>query len=451
MEYETESWAVDKLIAESNANNLKINPEYQRGRAWSGPQQKQFIDSILRGYPVPTIFLHNKTGKTDNKMYDIVDGQQRINALSEYLDGSYDLLSYSQAGKRFPSLVYGKHNDGEWVGKRFTNLPHEQQNTLKRKKVPIVILQGDDNEVRDLFIRLQEGSVLNDQERRDAWPGDFTIFIFEIGGRSDMYSPHPFFEKVMHISAPRPPKGSRGRIRKIATQLYQLHSSYATNMQLKGIGKTELNQLYMENFKFSESDPQENTRNRFKECLNMLNIIFDASAKTNRGRLRNHGAFHLMLLATSLLENFSTGECVQVGRNLKEAHKDFNDKCAAANRMSKLEKENDLYWREYLLFTTQDADSPHTIKRRHKFFLEKMSEKMSNSELKFSGPNPPPDGLKIIRRVCQTLDQEVCDLHDDLFDDSPQISANIDKFLAFRKGIKLDGLDWKVLRDEGRR
>ena len=32
-----------------------------------------------------------------------------------------------------------------------------------------------------------------------------------------------------------------------------------------------------------------------------------------------------------------------------------------------------------------------------------------------------------------------------------QVRANIDKFLAFRKGIKLDGLDWKVLRDEGRR
>ena len=32
-----------------------------------------------------------------------------------------------------------------------------------------------------------------------------------------------------------------------------------------------------------------------------------------------------------------------------------------------------------------------------------------------------------------------------------QVRANIDKFLAFRKGIKLNKLDWKVLRDEGRR
>lgn len=429
MEYQTKSWSVNKLVTEFVAGHLKVNLEYQRGRAWSGPQRKQFVDSILRGYPVPTIFLHNKAEETGDGVYDIIDGQQRINALKDYLDGNdepYKLLNYAQAEKRFPSLVYGKHDDHNWVGKGFTDLPDDHQKELKYKKMPVVILEGNDEEVRDLFIRLQEGSVLNDQERRDAWPGDFTTFIFDIGGRSGLCPPHQFFKQVMHITAPRPPKGGRGRIRRIAAQLYQLHSSYANGRQVKGIGKTELNRLYMDNVDFHSSDPKGDTKTQFKSCLVLLTQIFDTAAKTNRGILRNHGAFHLMLLATSLLNSFSLGECVQIRGNLKDAHKYFNDKCASANRKSNQEKEEDEYWRQYLEFTIQGADSPYTIKRRHKFFLQKMSEKMSNSEFKFSGPIQPPDGPKILRKVCEMLDKEVEDLQDDLFNfnDSNDLEFN---------------------------
>ncbi len=409
MKYNPESWTVEKLIEMSAAGNLKVNHEYQRGRAWSAPQQKQFIDSILRGYPVPIIFLHDK----GEKAFDIIDGQQRINALRDYFEKGYKLLSHKQAERRFPSLVYGKHEDSNWVGKGFNDLPDAHQDKIKNKKMPVSILQGDDDETRDLFIRLQEGSVLNDQERRDAWPGNFTEFIFEVGGRGDWPEPHRFFNQVMHIAKPREPKGDRGRVRRIATQLYQLHSSYANNRQIKGIGRTELNRLYMDNVNL---DMQGNATKQFKECLITLSTIFDTAAKTNRGRLRNHGAFHLMLLATSLLENFSRGECVKISRNLKDAHKDFNDKCATANSKRNQDKEKDEYWIKYLSFTSQDADSPHTIKRRHKFFLEKMAEKMSNSEYQYHGHMEPSGGSGVLQRVCEMLDREVRNLRDDLDD-----------------------------------
>ncbi len=35
--------------------------------------------------------------------------------------------------------------------------------------------------------------------------------------------------------------------------------------------------------------------------------------------------------------------------------------------------------------------------------------------------------------------------------DRTQVAATIDTLLEFRKGMKLDGLDWKALRDAGRR
>ena len=35
--------------------------------------------------------------------------------------------------------------------------------------------------------------------------------------------------------------------------------------------------------------------------------------------------------------------------------------------------------------------------------------------------------------------------------DRTQVAATIDTLLEFRKGMKLDGLDWQALRDTGRR
>ncbi|MBK9982969.1 MAG: DUF262 domain-containing protein [Saprospiraceae bacterium] len=39
---------------------LTINSEYQRGQVWNSGQQKRLIDSVLRGYPLPIIYLHHK-------------------------------------------------------------------------------------------------------------------------------------------------------------------------------------------------------------------------------------------------------------------------------------------------------------------------------------------------------------------------------------------------------
>jgi len=433
MKYQTQPWTVSALLEQYESNRMKVNPEYQRGRAWSGPQRKQFIDSILRGYPVPAIFLHDKTREMNDGMYHIIDGQQRINALQEYISADgYRLLSAKQAEKRFPSLVYGQHDDIQWLGKSFDDLPDSLQNILKGKEMPVIILQGNDHEVRDLFIRLQEGSVLNDQERRDAWPGDFTEYIFGVGGRDGMYdkygkeyTPHRFFPQVMRIKPPREPKGDRGKVRKIAAQLYQMHSSYANGRQVRGIGKTELNRLYMDNVKFENSDPQGRTQTGFVKSLRTLKQIFDTTAKRNQGAQQIHGAIHLMLLITTLLDHISEEDCVAIGRHLKDAHKDFYTKCDQANRKTDEEKNQDEYWLEYRILTSQSADSPRTIKRRHAFFIEKMAEKLSNPGDVYVGPSPNPRAPEILQRVCEILRQEARDLRADL-DNSREYDDNDD-------------------------
>lgn len=383
MEHNTEFWVFDEItlwVVDGrpkryvwNNRVLQINPEYQRGRVWSDAQNKRFIDSILRGYPVPFLFMHalNQTDDEGKKVYDIVDGQQRIFALRQYVDIDLKLLTHNEMERNFPSLVLGKHGDENWCGKTFVDLPDKYKNKLKSRQLPVVILEGDESEVRDLFIRLQAGSVLNDQEKRDAWPGDFTRFIFEIGGRNGCkLNPHKFFPKVMGLKSSK-----RGNIRKIAAQLYQLHSSYANGRQINGIKKTELDRLYMSNQNFNISDPGEKTREQFKRCLDTLCEIF---GRTVRG---THWAMHLMLLITSLLKNFEQHECEQVRRDLEETRKEFQRQCIAAAGKMEYQKEQDEYWCKFMINISAQVDSsPRAIKRRHAFFLHKIVENIGASE-----------------------------------------------------------------------
>ncbi|MES1226159.1 MAG: DUF262 domain-containing protein [Bacteroidota bacterium] len=71
-------------------NMLTVNPEYQRGEVWTDNQRKKLIDSVLRNYPLPLIYLHHikKTvAGIPREDFEIIDGQQRISALGKFYKG----------------------------------------------------------------------------------------------------------------------------------------------------------------------------------------------------------------------------------------------------------------------------------------------------------------------------------------------------------------------------
>jgi uncharacterized protein with ParB-like and HNH nuclease domain len=66
-------------------NILRVNPEYQRGAVWKEAQQKKLVDSVMRGYPLPLIYLHYKKQNIagiSREDFEIVDWQQRITAIT---------------------------------------------------------------------------------------------------------------------------------------------------------------------------------------------------------------------------------------------------------------------------------------------------------------------------------------------------------------------------------
>ena len=66
------------------------------------------IDSIFRAYPVPPIFLQEITTnglKGPSSVYEIVDGQQRILSLSEFLQDSFETLDAEDKRLRLPNSL----------------------------------------------------------------------------------------------------------------------------------------------------------------------------------------------------------------------------------------------------------------------------------------------------------------------------------------------------------
>ncbi|MEO8493931.1 MAG: DUF262 domain-containing protein [Planctomycetota bacterium] len=82
------------LIDEVNEGRLVVRPPFQRRLVWTNKDKEFFIDTVLKGFPFPEIFIC--TGESDSlrstRKTWLVDGQQRITTLRDYVKGSPNIL-----------------------------------------------------------------------------------------------------------------------------------------------------------------------------------------------------------------------------------------------------------------------------------------------------------------------------------------------------------------------
>lgn len=163
---------------------LNIRPEYQRRLRWSNRQKSRLIESLLLNIPVPPVFLY----ETDEARYEVMDGQQRLNAIKEYLEGSFALN--------------GLEALAPLNGLRYAKAPPRMKRALDRSSLSAIVLllesdseRGSDSQFtisdirRFIFDRLNTGGTkLNPQEIRNAiYPGRFNAAIVELA-RDEMFT-----------------------------------------------------------------------------------------------------------------------------------------------------------------------------------------------------------------------------------------------------------------------
>jgi len=162
-------WPIASAYFKKNKINPK--PQYQRGSVWSEANKQLLIDSIFRGYDIPKIYL--RVVSDPSYEYEVVDGQQRLRALWDFMDNKFALGEESNDLPEF----------GDLSGKYFKDFSGAQQDALTSFPLAIVeIRDASENEIRELFLRLQEGKSLNPPEKRNAMVGKMRDFIASLAG-----------------------------------------------------------------------------------------------------------------------------------------------------------------------------------------------------------------------------------------------------------------------------
>jgi hypothetical protein len=93
MIFRIEIWSINRLKQRYDEGKLNLNPPYQRKFIWSLSDQQTLIQSIIKGYAIPNIFLH----EINKDLYEMVDGQQRTRTILGFIDNqftTFDGISY---------------------------------------------------------------------------------------------------------------------------------------------------------------------------------------------------------------------------------------------------------------------------------------------------------------------------------------------------------------------
>jgi hypothetical protein len=172
---------------------LNLRPEYQRRLRWTTVQKSKLVESLLLNIPVPPVFLY----ESDAARYEVMDGQQRLNAVREFLAGDFALAGLT---------VLRPLN-----GVRYSRCPPRIKRALDRASLSAIVLllesevEKNNGQLsltdirRFIFDRLNTGGAkLNPQEIRNALnPGPFTKVIIGLTREklfTSVFDIPPYFE-----------------------------------------------------------------------------------------------------------------------------------------------------------------------------------------------------------------------------------------------------------------
>lgn len=218
-----ENWTLQDLssaLQDMHKDNKRIVvPMFQRGKRWNKNQEKTFIDSLIKGYPVGTMLFY-ETFEDNKRTYILVDGLQRGNSIKKYMTNPteffYDdsisdefcaeilkivgqndkelyssirgiLTSFIKEQKTFKNLQYyavAKHIAEKFnVGyepieklidtiKNFFEKRQDLYDQISSTVIPVIVYTGEESNLPEIFDRINsKGTPLDQYEvYAAAWP-----------------------------------------------------------------------------------------------------------------------------------------------------------------------------------------------------------------------------------------------------------------------------------------
>jgi len=135
LKYQVRSREIIDLVGAMRNGRLILSPYFQRNLVWRDGHKRDFIDTILKGYPFPQVFLARGPIDLETMAAStcVVDGQQRLTAIREFIAGDIDAN-----------------------GRSFSDLTVKEKEEFLKYEVPVIDfdLDATDPRLKDIFKRL---------------------------------------------------------------------------------------------------------------------------------------------------------------------------------------------------------------------------------------------------------------------------------------------------------
>jgi hypothetical protein len=163
-------YTVNDFLSWNRRDELLLQPKFQRRLVWQKKARSFLLDTIVRSFPVPPVYIREILDTNKRKtIREVVDGQQRLQAILDFLDDELVILN--------------NHNE-EIGGTKFSELPESIKRHVLNYPFSVVLLIGaDDTDVFRTFARINSYTLpLNSQEKLNAkYFGSFKQFVFKLG------------------------------------------------------------------------------------------------------------------------------------------------------------------------------------------------------------------------------------------------------------------------------
>ena len=270
-------------------NKIIIQPDFQRRLVWSQSAKIMLMDTILNNIPMPKIFLSKEINK-QSTIRRVIDGQQRINAILEFVDGKFSLDAPYQ---------------GEYKGKKFDELPQDVQDNFLSYEINFNEVSFiTEEQIREIYSRVNKYSFpLTQQELRKAdYPGKFYNLAEKIASDS-------FFESIKLFS--------------VANRRRSADVEYASELLVVLIDgpqekKESLNSFYLRGTQWT-TDDFERYNAIYEKIICEMKLIH-AKVKLSNSRFRQKADFYALFDAVRLMVN--SGGTLQ-GKDLTFLAKDL--------------------------------------------------------------------------------------------------------------------------------
>lgn len=314
---------LDKLY--KRRDRIEI-PGYQREKIWNEKKQQKFIDTLLRGWHTPKLYFR----LIDDESWECVDGHQRMNAIFRFFSGELPL-------ERSTARSYGNRF-------HYNELPLRIQDKFDDYTLHIQeIMDASDEEVTELFKRLQLGVPANAAEKLHATLGDVRDFVSEL-------SIHTFITERIALRNYR--------------YTHEMICAKLCLLELSGIGNLKFEDLEDMYKKHKVFDKKGKVAKKVIRVLDFLERAFPENTKLLRNRA---SVVSIYFLVSTLMERNPLNKMEDT---LGEFYVDFLERLA-----TEVEKGPEATDAELLVYQSsviQAADSKESIRKRHKILMKNL-------------------------------------------------------------------------------